>query len=326
MATITEHVTNVKWYTTVNFTATVSTYCNTPSYDYIVGDLVPTATGSFLTNATTAIPYGGPTPSCSISPSDCVSLRSAVNPNLEYQVQCATTSLPVSVEDCGTCYIHGGKVEMYYFPVSANKTQDPCPVNAGKAGVNCPYGQWTPWGDPVALPGELQTTCSLYSTNYSSTRNSGPYIVDSGTTFYSNRVYISLETAYATNSCGRVGKDHTGTMVTLKTKDVYSVCNGFNTHTDYATWFNFQDLNYPVPAFAYGCMCDTGNDAVGVLTAGDYVNGVHYPSRCAPVVQSYYRPTLAVPPQIRSLDPAWAACSLDLGTVLCTIYRLSSHR
>lgn len=140
----------------------------------------------------------------------------------------------------------------------------------------------------------------------------GSYIVTDGKTFYQNRVYISVETAYATDSCGVVGSTHTGQMITLESSDVYSMCQAvfpFNS----ATQFNFPDLNSPVPYQAYNCMADCGYyGTVGLLGAGDYVNGVYYEDPCDVVVGSYYAPTLAVPPQIRTLDPAWATCSLDL--------------
>ncbi|TKA61511.1 hypothetical protein B0A55_11787 [Friedmanniomyces simplex] len=145
----------------------------------------------------------------------------------------------------------------------------------------------------------------------------GPSIVSGASTYYANRVYISIETAYAYNKCGPVGGNHTGTLLTLESSGVYSVCNGFNSYTDCATQFNFGDLNKPVPPQAYSCMqacryLDNPLGSLGVFTGGDYVNGMYYSNACGPIINSLYAPMLAVRPQVRTLDPAWATCSFDL--------------
>jgi len=106
-------------------------------------------------------------------------------------------------------------------------------------------------------------------------------------------------------------------MITLESSDVYSVCTMSNfSFFNSATRFNFPDLYSPIPYQAYNCMggCQPPYSTVkvGSIAPGDYINDVFHANPCEVVVGSYYAPTLAVPPQIRTLDPAWAACSLNL--------------
>ncbi|KAK4545576.1 hypothetical protein LTR36_002926 [Oleoguttula mirabilis] len=88
-------------------------------------------------------------------------------------------------------------------------------------------------------------------------------------------VYISLQTATATDACGRVGGHYSGSVLTLNPTDVSTVygAQGAGYVPDQALRINYADLQGVVPASV---------------------------------------PTLAIPPQVRSLDPAWAACALDL--------------
>ena len=47
----------------------------------------------------------------------------------------------------------------------------------------------------------------------------------------------------------------------------------------------------------------------------NFVNGEQWAGKdglCPIIYQSAYRPTLLLPPQLRSLDPAWSTCLLDL--------------
>jgi len=152
-------------------------------------------------------------------------------------------------------------------------------------------------------------------------------------TFYANQAYISLETIYATNECGQVGKGHAGTVVPIASSDIYSV--GFGCQDDCCgvlpTQFNFADLS-SVPAVAWnerkGCSGGAPNDVISSLfggfppefrTAFD-LDGLKYTAwlngeqvdECDVILDAGYAPALAVPPQIRAIDPAWATCLLDL--------------
>ena len=132
-------------------------------------------------------------------------------------------------------------------------------------------------------------------------------VVD-GITITSPTVYISFQTAWATNNCGDpVGKNHTGSLIGLRADEVSSIHGAsgpefisLSQTTSslhfYGTWiaasFNYTNLALtPVPLSAYldqpSC----------------------YDEFC-PTIYSDYRPVLSVPKQVLSLDPAWSSCDL----------------
>lgn len=112
--------------------------------------------------------------------------------------------------------------------------------------------------------------------------------VVSRTTFYANSVYISFDTAYASDACARtrVRNAHTGSIIALPSSDVSSLRFPFYGSNENVYSFNYEDLNGPVPWEAYSGM------------SGCF-------SRYCSTIYDDYRPTLAVPAQVRSLDPAW---------------------
>lgn len=161
-------LTTTYWRTTTSFSASVTTWCAT--VPYVVGTLEAVASQSFLTTWETAVQtYGGPTPGCSIGPQLCsqyVDVLPTSGPQCPFP---ATSSRPA---DCGPCYIQGGTVQMYYFPVTASSTANPCPPSNINPGTQCPYGTYVPWGN-LGFGSGQETTCSLSSFNFSTTRDSG---------------------------------------------------------------------------------------------------------------------------------------------------------
>lgn len=86
------------------------------------------------------------------------------------------------------------QVQLQYFPVTANTTRDICHI-ADDGATTCPLG---PTRTPYSVVNPyMPTPCAYITDHVGSTSNSGPYIVSEGNTFYRNRVYISLDTVYA---------------------------------------------------------------------------------------------------------------------------------
>lgn len=113
-------------------------------------------------------------------------------------------------------------------------------------------------------------------------------------------VYVSLQTATAADACGTVGGHYAGSILTLNPTDVSTVYGaaGAGYGPINALQINYADLQGVVPASVY----EENNECARF--------------GCLTIYNDQYRPTLAIPSQIRSLDPAWAACALDLnGTV-----------
>lgn len=230
---------------------------------------------------------------------------------------CSRTQGPAS--ECGGCIIYGGTVQLIYFPVPANVSRNMCASGPVGSATVCPFGPTTAPltgnSDPyVAEP------CSYAPMNMSSTEDSGPYVVANGTTFYKNRAYISVATAYASNSCGYVGGVHTGELLTLASSKVFTVRGYHYEFLDAAYSFNFADLNDPVPASAYfgldaGDACEDDEGASSIWGFNDFINGQSADQGegpCGTIYDQAYNPVLAVPPELRSIDPAWSTCALNL--------------
>ena len=167
------------------------------------------------------------------------------------------------------------------------------------------------------------------------TTNSGPYIVSAGTTFYENRAYLAFDVMSATKACGYAGgvSGQLGTTDTLATTvyvgstyndgyielpstDLYSGCGYSYFYDEIGYSFNFADLNQPVPASAYFCQPACFEDLSypeSLIAFGDTLNGqAANPGFCSLIIDSFYKPQLLVPPQARTLDPAWSTCVLKL--------------
>ncbi|KAK3675660.1 hypothetical protein LTR78_004301 [Recurvomyces mirabilis] len=162
--------------------------------------------------------------------------------------------------DCGRCTLVGGTVELFYWPTATNNytSQNKSPATA---------------------------TSTPLST------------ILNGTTLLSPTAYISFQTAYATNSCSRVGIAHTGAIIGLPPSEVSTLVHwGGKAAASGANQYgplDYADLTGLPPASVYESQqsCQIG----GCRTI--------YPT---------LQPTLVVPNQMRALDQAWQDCGLGL--------------
>jgi trimeric autotransporter adhesin len=153
--------------------------------------------------------------------------------------------------------------------------------------------------------------------------------------------YLSFKSVWAVNSCGStVGTPRTGSLVAMPSSEVYSVCT--QQAGQAAVSYNFNDLSGYVPASAWACQpyCamiwnsyasgkggpsqelpdDTPEGLAAAMPPGPgdfYVNDELVFSTsggyCGPFpYQSWYKPYVAVPPQVRAMDPEWESCELAL--------------
>ncbi|KAK3629541.1 hypothetical protein LTR56_017970 [Elasticomyces elasticus] len=238
----------------------------------------------------------------------------------QWQMACNRT---VTETSCGACTIYGGEVQLMYFPVAANASRDMCAATAASPTM-CPLGPTTaPYAIPTAgVGGSCNYVHCPYFVGNTSTADSGPYIVSAGTTFYENRAYISVQTAYASNSCGYIGGRHAGSMVTVASSQVFSMNRVHGDCADQGNSFNFADLEPNLPMSAFNTAvnqnaCRKLPQFAGKYPdydKGDWVNGraIGYSEPCNTIIDWAYFPTLVVPTQIRDLDPAWATCAVAL--------------
>lgn len=157
-----------------------------------------------------------------------------------------------------------------------------------------------------------------------STTNAGPFIVSGGNTFYENRAYVSLHTAFAINGCGFVGKRFSETILTIASSDIYTIDGYHHQFQDVGYSVDYANFN-TVPADVYYQGCNLTNSGASVTYCGytgtryrygtDFINGINtidFGNLDQPVNtsnqwiwQQAYAPTLLVPLQMRLLDPAW---------------------
>ncbi|KAK5676313.1 hypothetical protein LTS10_011125 [Elasticomyces elasticus] len=323
-----------------NYSASLTTLCD--GYPRLVGNLTATGVWYTSTEADSSTSYNGAKPTCTVDEADCLSLHNAYTTlediwgsSLDTWTSDSAEPTPPTPPDypvctltgtgtgqrpdiCGACTVYGGTVQLYYFPVTANVSRNMC-ATAPAASTACPFGPTTP---PAANDSSAQTAtacdghcggvCSYYPFTKTSTKDTGPYTVLDGQTYYGNRAYVSYATAFATDSCGPVGGSYAGGLLTVPSSHVYSLSGWHYAVDTYAYSFNFADLNTPIPASGYLAMpqCD-GHISQTRPYPLDRLNG-NYFDHCSVIIDDWFAPQLALFPEFYELDPAWSRCELAL--------------
>lgn len=157
-------------------------------------------------------------------------------------------------------------------------------------------GQCTIYGGTVELfwwP--ALSTASIAANESTSNLRPSRSTVLNGTTLVSPTVYISLHTVSASNYCSPVGKTFSSTLLAMNPTDVSTQVHfGGKVAQTGANWYG--PLNY--------------SHLTGLPPVSEYE---HQPTcifaGCPTIYPIPVKPTLVVPTQIRSLDPAWAHCA-----------------
>ena len=134
--------------------------------------------------------------------------------------------------------------------------------------------------------------------NVTATGSPRSTVVD-GTTMISPSAYIHLRTVYASDQCSQVGRRYTSKMLAMNPEDITTQIHvggkAGGSDANRYTALNYADLVGLPPMSAYelqpSCV------VFGCPTI--------YPS-------SHWDPTLEVPTQLRSMDPAWKSCAVGL--------------
>jgi len=130
--------------------------------------------------------------------------------------------------------------------------------------------------------------------NSSVETTAGPNVITTlGTTLTSPTVYISFQTVFAENLCTAVGGNHTGSIIGLAPQDVSTIYGNL-----LAKSWSYRQIDYQYLA--------TSQVPISVYEEQPFCGG-----HCTTILPEY-NPTLSMPPQIRSLDPAWGGCDLAL--------------
>jgi hypothetical protein len=249
----------------------------------------------------TPFPYGGPAPSCTqaiVTGSYCAQTISeflsfrehwygqidgvlggqmVTSGDLVYNGTISTTSLywpateelvPGCTVGCQSCQINGGTVKLLYWPPESSTW------------VNGLYS---------AITGS--------STGIST-------LVTLGTTLTSPTVYVFFDSLYARNSCSAFGRTYYNEIVAITNAATLSSIFGFSRENRLGATasFNFTDLYVtPVPEQIYQSQPRCAYSFY-LLGGGPQWNGWVCP-RLYP-----YEPILAIPTEVRTLDPDWINC------------------
>ena len=161
-------------------------------------------------------------------------------------------------------------------------------------------GQCSILGGTVQLyywPPATSTILSGTETESASMTITQSAVLPDGKTLYSPSVYISLHSISATDSCSQVGQNHSATLLTLNPNDVF-------------TQFHFGGMVAASGANSYGRLKYADLTGLPPVTAyEDQPSCVMF--GCSTIYPTF-DPTLVVPLQLRSLDPAWSSCAAAL--------------
>lgn len=259
--------------------------------------------------------YSAPSPSCSIAPSDCDGLWEAyttsVNnwqskstgdpqitspsqtpPCMNVSAASSYSSFQSSFRGCGLCTIFGQGVELVYFPVPTTVSRDMCATTPSGSLTHYRPGAvitaFTGRGYGASDPAPLGVETVVYDNN----------------TFTSGTAYISISSVWAEDRCSKtIGSPVTNVLLAMPSQSVLSLRYSqdhfqyfmeMNTQTGWPV--SYADFNTPIPFSAWigQEMCEG---------PGDTWN-------CGVIYENNYRPQLAIPPEIRDLNPAWSGCQL----------------
>ena len=182
------------------------------------------------------------------------------------------------------CTVRGGTVRLLYWPSASTTT-----VHATGGPMKARNGTGTITNQRASLATPPTTKAQI--------------AILGNRTLTSPSVYISFETAYATNECGQtLGQAFPSALLPLDPSSLYSVNGEF----DYGVETSDGHLStfFPSALFNFGGL--TGIVPVSVYIAQPSCVGV----ACYTIFPDY-APVLVLPPQLRELDPAWKSCALD---------------
>ena len=185
--------------------------------------------------------------------------------------------IPGCTLGCQECQINGGTVQLIYWPPMSSIWID---------------------GLYSAITGNGTATST---------------IVTLGTTLTSPTVYVSFDSLYARDSCSAFDKTYYDKIVAITDTATLSSIHGWNYINDLggSASFNFTDLYVsPVPDEIYESQPRCASSLVMARgKSGPRPTGWTCP-RYIP-----YEPILAIPVEVRYIDPSWASCNGSINGV-----------
>ncbi|KAF2211099.1 hypothetical protein CERZMDRAFT_98830 [Cercospora zeae-maydis SCOH1-5] len=277
----------------------------------------PTTATSVYTDTIGSV-YPAPSPSCSIDPKDCdtlwrdysksvaaaATITSApviqTPPCMNHSAAASWSSVTEKIYGCGLCTIYGEGVELVYFPEPTTVSRDMCASTP-----TAPLTSYGPGAVISAYAGKSfgANTSSTAGANTSSTAGAKKTAVVDGHTFTTGTAYISISKVYAANRCSKTFGVVTDAILAMPSESVLSLRYSQDhfqrlMETDKVTGYpvSYADFNTPIPWSAWNgqAQCQDAQDDVS----------------CGIIYENYYRPQLAIPPEITSLSPDFEGCQM----------------
>ncbi|KAK5113080.1 hypothetical protein LTR62_003659 [Meristemomyces frigidus] len=198
-----------------------------------------------------------------------------------------------------------------------------CTLGCQKCAITGNNVQLLYWPAATATAVEDGSTTLRRTTNSTITTGGIRTMLYGNTTLTSPTIYISYDTLYASNSCSRVGRAFKNTIVPVSSASLSSLAyqalgdwavrpgqwgNGDLPYQYVAMPFNFTDLTEPVPDSVFNQLPWCQRELRGWKNAGNNESAFECTPRDAP-----YKPLIAVPLEVRNLDPTWASCTAWYG-------------
>ncbi|CZT14981.1 uncharacterized protein RCC_00900 [Ramularia collo-cygni] len=260
-----------------------------------------------------------PAPTCSISPSDCdplwatyLSSLSARPPQITAPPlqtppcmnQTQASSYASATEDvygCGQCTIYGEGVQLVFWPVPTTVSRDMCASEPTASRTHYGPGAVISAYAGKSVGNNTGTDASLRGY---ATADGKETIVADGHVFTSGTAYISISSVYAVDRCSKTfGTGVTDAILAMPSESVLSLRYSQDHFqqvmtTDQITGYpvNYADFHTPIPWSAW-------NGQVICLNEQDN-------RWCNVIKENYFRPQLAIPPQITDLSPEFKGCQM----------------
>ncbi|KAK0310590.1 hypothetical protein LTR01_003744 [Friedmanniomyces endolithicus] len=180
------------------------------------------------------------------------------------------------------CTVQGGTVRLFWWPSLSTSSKD---VTGGPIGTRNGTGAFR----STSLATPPHTTA--------------PFAMLGNRTLTWPSVYISFETAYATNDCGQtVGQTFPGALLPVDPSSLYTMQGALDFFV--ATSSGQLSTFYPSARFNF-------DDVTGLVPVSVYIAQPSCIAYGCYTVYPNYAPVLVLPQQVRDFDPAWKSCELD---------------
>lgn len=315
-------------YSNVDYIANASTLCDghprvtTSDYSTLSSGTLTfsgpvTGTTTILGTWYSSFPESSPV--CRINPSDCNPLWSTYLSELsarDPQVTSPPLTTPPCVNEtaassyasatesiygCGKCTIYGEGVQLVFWPEPTTVSRDMC--------ASTPTANVTHYGPSAVITAYAGKSVGNDSGKDASLRGYATAegketIVADGHIFTAGTAYISISKVYAIDRCTKsYGSAITDAILAMPSESVLSLRYSQDhfqrlMETDKVTGYpvNYADFNTPIPWSAWN-----GQN----LCRGAWDN--YY---CTVINENYFRPQLAIPPQITELSPDFKDCQM----------------